>query len=65
MTAPEAIASLRQLAAGIRETRPEADQEAAAARLLERVSCRGDAMVLRAGLVELGARALFGPPGAV
>jgi hypothetical protein len=63
VTAPsEAFASLRQLAASVQESRPGADTEALADRLLERVSCRADALVLRDGLVELGARGLFEAP---
>lgn len=63
-TDAEAVEALRQLTASVAESRPGADPEALAERLLERVSCRADALVLRAALVEVGARALFAPPAA-
>lgn len=62
MAPAEAAEALRRLAASVAESRPGADSEALADRLLERVSCRADALVLRAALVEVGTRALFDPP---
>ena len=57
MNAPEALVELRRMAAAI----DQADLEAAASRLLERVSMREDSLELRAALAELGARVLVAP----
>jgi hypothetical protein len=54
VTGAEALAVLRQLAAGV----DQGEAEAGARRLLERIAARDDAAELRAALVELGARAL-------
>ena len=54
MNGAEALATLQQLSAGV----DQADAEASARRLLERIAARDDAAELRAALVELGARAL-------
>jgi len=53
----EVLAALRKIAASI----DIEDTEAAAARLLERISTRADALELRAALAELGARVLVNP----
>lgn len=55
MTRDEAVSTLRSIAATV----DESDQGAAVERLLERVSLREEAAELRAGLVELGAKALL------
>ena len=55
MTRVEALSELRVMVASIDIT----DMPAAAARLLERISQRVDALELRACLVELGAAALL------
>lgn len=56
-TKAEAIEDLRRVAATIAER----DPEAAAERLLERISARDDATELRAALTGLGARAIVAP----
>jgi hypothetical protein len=55
MTRDEAMVELHRMITTI----DTSDTEAAAARLLERVSCRADSLELRAALVEAGARALL------
>ena len=60
-----ALEELRRMAASIAEARPDASAEAAAARLLQRVSGRVDALELRAVLAELGALVVAHPMGAM
>jgi hypothetical protein len=55
MTREEAVIALRTMIVSL----DKSDFEAAAAKLLERVSCRADSLELRAALVELGAAAFL------
>ena len=55
MTRDEALAELRKMVASLYRS----DFEAAAVRLLERISCRADALELRSALVEEGARSML------
>jgi hypothetical protein len=59
MTRAQALAELHTMIGSLSRT----DTEAAAVRLLERISCRADAIELRSALVEEGARALLRQAG--
>lgn len=55
MTREQASVEIRDLVAGI----DEPDETAAVERLLESIAVRGDAVELRAALVEMGGRHAF------